>query len=482
MQMPALPNLPHTNPIQISGSASTKKAPILSIGARRASANATSRVMSNKQNETTSELQSPPENSAPTGGKTEQKKLSFGAKLSKMWNNADIPKPAILTNLKILQVFSKPSENNSQDLQPLKAKIRIEGEKIEVKIANKSNSLDNRVSDLTQKLSEGLKNYRNTAASPPKATSSSNQKVWQHTTASKQDLQNFSDLFEKDKGPLRKILEKGFAETKNDSKENADRMTFQLGKIMDDRLNIKMRGASVNKLALPTEINKNPNPEIKKLLLENGLTLSVQEQQALKLYSTSLFPLINSAVTNKDEFLISFMEKYNIPLENMAELKNMAMQINIVLASALNKLPPCETKLYRGDAMPLEQLKKFKVGDVLVDPKFLSFSQEEKTAIGFAKSSAKTKNKSEVIKANATSKNETETVKSSGNHVQVMYVVETGKKTGSKSLEEYSCTPSEKESMFTPPVAFKIKSVSDEKDKDGNYIIVLEEITLKRKK
>lgn len=300
-------------------------------------------------------------------------------------------------------------------------------------------STDNKVSQLSHEQFKILQeNYEKNTTSPPKAIGE-DRSAWQKVVATTKELDGFTRLV-KPGGAFRSIIDDSLEKVGAKEKSHLHK---------DDIADLKDILDETN----PITGNKFVEHD-----LPNGEFLEVEEQQAIFLYSSHLYNIFNNTLGKKDNYLKDFMQRNDIPPEKMSDLKNLALDMSTVIASAVNKLPSYEGPLYRGTAFSNEELEGYKEGKVTVDPKFLSYSTDPSVSKEFAEDTAKSKNK-------ISGKVMTPTI----------FVIQSSK---SKDISEFS-VKAEAERLYAPGQAFESLGVTKGEDElEGFAIITLREINI----
>lgn len=190
-------------------------------------------------------------------------------------------------------------------------------------------------------------------------------------------------------------------------------------------------------------------------VLENGNIIYAGEQEAINLYTTQHYLLINGTLDSDKTSINQWKASYISKDKNLQEAQGYVMQIAEVAISGINKLPPYEGFLYRGDAMTNEKLEEYRQGAVIMNKKFLSCSTNAGVCEKFAKDGAL-----DYIKDTAV------------DHKAVLFVF---KSESAKDIQEFSKVWSEDERIYVPGQGFRSLGV-DEKTVPGLAIIYMEEM------
>lgn len=194
--------------------------------------------------------------------------------------------------------------------------------------------------------------------------------------------------------------------------------------------------------------------------LENGNILYPGEHEAIRLYTSANYLLLNGTLNNDPTSINLWKarhEESGVPVTDdfVAEAQKQVIPIAEVAISGINKLPAYEGLLYRGDAMSSEKLEEYRQGKVMMAKKFLSCSTNVGVCEKFAKEGAK------------------DYIKDTGiDHKAVLFVF---KSESAKDIKEYSLIKSEEERIYTPGQGFRTAGV-DEKTIPGLAIIYMEEL------
>jgi len=269
------------------------------------------------------------------------------------------------------------------------------------------------------------------------------------------------------KGPLKKILhalhkprEKSWAEVRLSKREVK---AFEKGYFNRDTKDFGPIGELVypNFTKLPYLTQMNVYKELFERLHQrtkepNGLNQT--ELEALLLYTLKYYRLINGHLEGDKTNLLLYQEEMGIDEAAMERsLKVLAPILERSLVSALNKLPPYEGMLYRGDAMPPEELRKMQEDKkVLLAKKFLSCSMDPLEAAAFAYESQADYSRKE-----------------KRDYLPILYVI---RSKSARDITKYSMEE-EQECLFIPGRGFAILKIKETQEEGNPFVrIFLEEI------
>lgn len=174
------------------------------------------------------------------------------------------------------------------------------------------------------------------------------------------------------------------------------------------------------------------------------------ESAVLSFYTAAGFKIMNGCFGH-DKSVRDFMEGRGIPETQFSSVKNAALLLAKIGASALNKLPPAkESVLYRGSALSRENLEKMVPGTIISVNRFSSTSLQEGVAAAFA-----TKN------AGLTG------------GLEVIYVIEN--QTRAKDIDAYSALK-ERERVYAPQQKFEVVRVEKSEHHERTQIDAEDEI------
>lgn len=183
--------------------------------------------------------------------------------------------------------------------------------------------------------------------------------------------------------------------------------------------------------------------------------LPKSEGLAIWLYTGNFYRLINWSLDGDETNRIRFQKEFNLYESEMPVVREVVVPIlTKTLASALNHLPDFgKDQIYRGDAIPKEELKEWKEGRVILAEKFLSCSPHAETCRGFA-----IQNCGEY------------TEETGKKHIPVVFVFDCE---SGKNISEYSQNPLEEEVLYLPGQKFEVLEVTK---REGTRFIYLQEI------
>lgn len=186
------------------------------------------------------------------------------------------------------------------------------------------------------------------------------------------------------------------------------------------------------------------------------------EIDGIKIYTSENYLLVNGTLDNDKTSLNDWIAKRsrlgfpNLSENDLKDAQKCVMKIAKMAASGINKLPPYEGMIYRGDSMTNEELDGWRTGDkIMITTKFMSCTTKVSLGETYAKNSAKSY-------INDTNKE----------YRPVVYAFHSQ---SSKDITKYSVHPAEDERIYTPGQAFRAFKV-DEETIPGLAIIFLEEL------
>lgn len=191
-------------------------------------------------------------------------------------------------------------------------------------------------------------------------------------------------------------------------------------------------------------INPRTDKPYESIMLENGEEFTAEEQQALAIYSSECYMLLNNAIANSLPEVLQ--DYFFIDNSLQEEVRKMSLDICVFVSSALNKLPDAQGHLTRGASLHKDALPSYKVGQEFSELKFLSFTYENPTES--AKWAIQTGIK--------------------WNEEPVMFVCTT--KEGAKDISRFSISPDEAERTYGPGASFEISKI--EKDAQNNLTVI----------
>lgn len=196
----------------------------------------------------------------------------------------------------------------------------------------------------------------------------------------------------------------------------------------------------------------------------NGQVLYGGEREAIYIYTSDNYLLINGTLSNDETSLNDWSKKYfNDPdlvmnkekLSFLEKAQKHVPELAKMAASGINKLPPYKGNIYRGDAMNREQLAEWREGKTMATSKFFSCSTSVSMGEKYARDSAKSY--------------------MSDTNVEYKPVLYVFKSESSKDISKFSHSSGENERIYTPGQAFRSFYV-DEESVPGLAIIYLQEL------
>jgi hypothetical protein len=188
--------------------------------------------------------------------------------------------------------------------------------------------------------------------------------------------------------------------------------------------------------------------------LSNGKTLEVEELQAIRLFSTQFYKILNQGLRNHPNDFPIALKELDTPIEFADEMRNVAIECSTIISSGLNKLPPYEGLLMRGTALRVEDMERYQEGNIFVENKFSGGSVDILVCVHFAKGTAET-------------------------YPGCIPAIMCWESKSSKSIQDYSLLPAEAERLYPPGQGFQVLKVEEGREElTGFKIICMKELNI----